>query len=138
MSIPFTGGCMCGAVRYECATEPLMAANCHCLDCQRATGSAYASVFFVPKSAVKITGEVKYYESKGDSGSSIRRGFCPTCGSRLFGLPAVMSENMGIMAGSLDDSSSHKPAIDIYTSSAQPWDYMNPEVAKFPKGPPMG
>jgi hypothetical protein len=128
---------MCGAIRYECSAAPLFTANCHCHDCQRATGSAYASVFFVPRSTVKITGEVKYYESKGDSGNSIRRGFCPTCGSRLFGLPAVMPENMGIMAGSLDNSSEHKPAIDIYTSSAQPWDYMNPEVAKFPKGPPM-
>jgi hypothetical protein len=55
----------------------------------------------------------------------------------LFGLPAVMPENMGIMAGSLDNSSGHKPAFDIYTSSAQAWDYMNPEVTKFPKAPPM-
>jgi len=128
---------MCGAVRYECSAEPLIAANCHCHDCQRATGSAYASVFFVPRNAIKITGEVKYYESKGDSGNSIRRGFCPACGSRLFGLPAVMPENISIMAGSLDDASRHKPAFDIYTSSAAPWDYMNPELAKFPKMPPM-
>lgn len=136
MTTSLTGGCMCGAVRYECASEPLMAGNCHCTDCQRATGTAYASVFFVPRSAVKITGEVQYYESKGDSGSSIRRGFCPTCGSRLFGLPALMAENMGIMAGSLDDASGHKPMFDIYTSSAQPWDHMHPETAKFPQAPP--
>lgn len=138
MATSLTGGCQCGAVRYECSAEPLMAGNCHCHDCQRATGSAYASVFFVPRSAVKITGEVKYYESKADSGKSILRGFCPTCGSRLFGLPAVMPENMGISAGSLDDASGHKPAIDLYTSSAQPWDYMNPDLPKFPKMPPLG
>ncbi len=138
MVTPFTGGCMCGSVRYECTAAPLMAGNCHCLDCQRATGSAYASVFFVPRSAVTITGEVKYYESKGDSGNNIQRGFCPMCGSRLFGLPALMAENIGIMAGSLDDSSEHKPAFDIYAARAQPWDYMNPAVAKFPQAPPMG
>ena len=135
MATSFTGGCMCGAVRYECSSEPLMTANCHCRDCQRATGGAYASVVFVPRNAVKITGEVKYYDVKGDSGNILSRGFCLTCGSRLFGKPAVMPDAMGIMAGSLDDPSSHRPAIDIYTASAQPWDYLNPELPKFPKGP---
>jgi hypothetical protein len=43
VTVPFTGGCACGAVRYECAAEPFMALNCHCRDCQRASGSAYAS-----------------------------------------------------------------------------------------------
>lgn len=137
MATPFTGGCMCGAVRYECSAEPVMTANCHCRDCQRATGGAYASVFFVPRNAIKIIGEVKYYDVKGESGNTLSRGFCPTCGSRLFGKPAVMPDVMGIMAGSLDDPSSHRPAIDIYTASAQPWDYMNPELPKFPKSPPM-
>jgi len=137
MATPLTGGCMCGAVRYECSAEPVMTANCHCRDCQRATGSAYASVFLVPRNAVKITGEVKYYDVKGDSGNILSRGFCPTCGSRLFGKPAVVPDLMSIMLGSLDDPSSHKPAMDIYTASAQPWDYMNPELPKFPKLPPM-
>jgi hypothetical protein len=136
MAAPFTGGCMCGAVRYECSTEPVMTANCHCRDCQRATGGAYVSVLFVPRNTVNITGEVKYYDVKGDSGNILSRAFCPTCGSRLFGKPAVMPDLLGIMAGSLDDPSSHRPAIDIYTDSAQPWDYLNPELPKFPKGPP--
>jgi hypothetical protein len=113
-----------------------MAGNCHCRDCQRASGWAYAPVFFVPQKAVKITGEVKYYDVAGDSGHTLSRGFCPTCGSRLFGKPAVMSDTMGIMAGSLDDPSRHRPAIDVYTASAQPWDYLNPERLRFPKSPP--
>ena len=136
MATSFTGGCMCGAIRYECSTEPVMTANCHCRDCQRATGGAYASVLFVPQNTVTITGEAKYYDVKGDSGNILSRGFCPTCGSRLFGKPAVMPHLLGIMAGSLDDPSSHRPAIDIYTTSAQPWDHLNPELPKFPKGPP--
>jgi hypothetical protein len=114
-----------------------MTANCHCRDCQRATGGAYASVLLVPRNAVKITGEVKYYDVKGGSGNILSRGFCPTCGSRLFGKPEVRPELLSIMAGSLDDPSSHRPAMDIYTASAQPWDYMNPELPKFPKMPPM-
>ena len=76
MAAPFTGGCACGAVRYECSAEPLMMGNCHCRDCQRATGGPFVSILAVPKEALKITGEVKYHEVQGDSGNPIKRGFC--------------------------------------------------------------
>lgn len=106
--------------------------NCHCRDCQRVTGSGYASGILVPRSAVTITGNVKYYEVTADSGSTVGRGFCPNCGSRLFSKPPN-PELMGIMAGSLDDPSYFQPTMDIYTDSAQPWDYMNPDLPKFGK-----
>ena len=136
MAAPFTGGCACGAVRYECSAEPMMMGNCHCRDCQKASGGPFVSIVGVPKEALKITGEVTYHEVKSDKGDPIKRGFCGKCGSRLFGMPSV-APFVGIAAGSLDDPSWYRPAFDIYTSSAQPWDYMNPELAKFPKMPPM-
>jgi hypothetical protein len=135
MKIPFTGGCMCGAIRYQCAAEPLYMGNCHCRDCQQATGTAYAAAILVPCNAVTIAGEVKYYDVTGDSGNMVGRGFCPNCGSRLFSKPPI-PELMGIMAGSLDDPSGFKPQADLYTASAQPWDCMNPELPKFAKFPP--
>ena len=134
MAAPFSGGCACGAVRYECSAEPLMMGNCHCRDCQQATGGPFVSILAVPKEALNITGEVKYHEVTGDSGAPIKRGFCANCGSRLFGFPSAPF--VGISAGSLDDPSWYKPAFDIYTSSAQPWDHMNPDLPKFPKMPP--
>jgi hypothetical protein len=85
MAAPFRGGCMCGAVRYECSTEPLVTANCHCRDCQQSSGSPFASVLLVPQAAVKITGEVKWFDVKADSGNMFSRRFCPNCGSPLFG-----------------------------------------------------
>lgn len=130
MKIPFTGGCMCGAIRYECTAEPTFMGNCHCRDCQQATGTAFAAAMLVPRNAVKITGEAKYFDVVGNSGNMVGRGFCPNCGSRLFSKPPI-PELMGIMAGSLDDPSEFKPAVDIYTASAQPWDYMNPNLHKF-------
>ena len=132
MKAPFTGGCMCGAIRYECLSEPIGMGNCHCRDCQRATGTAFAAAILVPRDAVTITGEVKYYEVTGESGQSIRRGFCPNCGSRLFGLRAT-APFLSIMAGSLDNPSEFRPAMDLYTASAQPWDYLNPDLPKFPR-----
>ena len=126
---------MCGAVRYECAGDPIAMGNCHCRDCQRATGSAFAAAVLVPVSAVRITGEVKYYEVTGDSGTVVYRGFCPNCGARLFGKPAASPDIIDIMAGSLDDPSWFRPQADIYTASAQPRDYMNPDLPKFPRMP---
>ena len=131
----FTGGCACGAVRYESSMEPLMAGTCHCRDCQRASGGFGAPMLFVPKAALKVTGEVKYHEVTADSGSAVRRGFCPSCGSPLFGKPDVMPDAVGIRAGSLDDPSWFQPSMDVFTASAQPWDHMDPHVPKFAKGP---
>ncbi len=135
MASKFTGGCICGAVRYECSAEPVMTGNCHCRDCQKASGSAFVSALAVPKNALKITGAVKYYDVKGDSGHTVSRGFCSNCGARLFGKPQAMPDLAVITAGSLDDPSWFRPGMDLYTSSSQPWDYMNPDLPKFSKMP---
>jgi hypothetical protein len=135
MKTPFTGGCMCGAIRYKCSADPIVMVNCHCRDCQRATGTAFAASMLVPRNAVEIVGEVKYYDVIGESGSIIGRGFCPNCGSRLFSKPPN-SKLLGIMAASLDDPSWFQPSMNIYIGSAQSWDYMNPDLPKFAKMPP--
>ncbi|WP_404788409.1 GFA family protein [Altericista sp. CCNU0014] len=134
MKTPFTGSCLCGAVRYECNAKPIVMGNCHCRDCQKATGTAFSAGMLVPRDAVTVVGEVKYYNVKGDSGGIVGRGFCPTCGSQLFSQPPVR-ELMGIMAGSLDEPSWFQPSMDGYTDSAQPWDYMNPDLPKYAKMP---
>jgi hypothetical protein len=134
MKVPFTRGCLCGNVCYECAADPIVVGNCHCRDCQRATGTAFSAGMLVPRNAVTISGNVKYYDVVGDSGGTDSRGFCPICGARLFSKPPI-AELMGIMAGSLDDPSWFQPIMDGYTASAQPWDYMNPDLPKFAKMP---
>lgn len=136
MARSIIGGCSCGAVRYECSAEPEFTANCHCGDCQRASGGGFVSVLVVPIDTLKISGEVKYFDVKGDSGNPVSRGFCPNCGSRLFARPAAAPTMIGIMAGSLDDSGWYRPAMDFYSASAQPWVYMDPGLPKFPKMPP--
>lgn len=63
MSTNFTGGCACGAIRYEVSAEPIVMFNCHCRDCQKTTGGPYTPVMYVPASAFKITkGTPKYYK----------------------------------------------------------------------------
>jgi hypothetical protein len=64
----------------------------------------------VPKDALKITGEVKCFDLKGDSGNTLSRGFCPNCGSRLFSKLEAAPAMMGIAAASLEDGGWYKPA----------------------------
>jgi len=109
MSDSFTGGCQCGAERYEFSGEPLFCGNCHCRDCQRASDGVYFPALGVPADALKITGEPKYYESAADSGSVAIRGFCPNCGARLFAKSSVNPTVIEIYAGSLDDPSIPNP-----------------------------
>ena len=137
MKTPFTGGCLCGAVRYECSAEPMMSGFCHCRKCQKLTGSGYAAAVAVPAEALKVRGKVTYYASKADSGNMTRLGFCPTCGSRLFGASDGMPGLTTIMAGSLDDPSAMQPGMHVYTASAQPWDKIGTDLPRFPGMPEM-
>jgi hypothetical protein len=136
MSALFFGGCDCGAIRYSAEGEPLFSMNCHCRHCQRETGSAYAAVLAVPSTTFRIVqGKPKHFEVTADSGHTTTRVFCVDCGSPLFGLPGITPDMVTIRVGSLDDPSVFRPAQDIYTASAQPWDYMNPDLPKTPKLP---
>jgi len=131
-----TGGCLCGNVRYECSAEPTLMGNCHCRDCQRATGSAFFPFVVIPAAAFSLTqGEPKYHIAKSDSGNTVTRGFCSECGSFLFAKLSALPEIVSLTAANLDDPSRFKPSMDIFVSSAQPWDHMNPEVPKLPRGP---
>jgi hypothetical protein len=136
MAASLTGGCACGAIRYECSGEPVFSGNCYCRDCQRSSGTAMSSVLGMPKAAVKILkGDVRYFESTADSGKKISRGFCATCGTPLFSMLAAAPDLMGIKASSLDDSNRFSPAMSIYTSSAPAWALFAENLPKFPKMP---
>ncbi|HAU21461.1 MAG TPA: aldehyde-activating protein [Erythrobacter sp.] len=117
-----TGGCLCGAVRYELGAEPGMPMICHCKNCQRQAGTAFSTIVGVPESAIKVTGTVKSYQDKGDlTGKSVRREFCGECGSPLFSHVKVAPGMVWIKAGTLDDTSDFVPAVQIWGKSKQCW-----------------
>lgn len=128
-----TGGCLCGKVRYEVAEKPVFAGNCHCHDCQKASGGAYSPEMFFAKSVVRISGELKSYETIGDSGKPVWREFCPNCGTWVFSKAAIIADLVGVRAGTLDDTTNYQPEFDMYTDSAAHWDVMNPSLQKFAK-----
>ena len=136
VSVPFTGGCACGAIRYECTAKPLLVWKCHCRDCQKRTGSAFYVNVWVPTPALRFTkGEPTYAPTQGESGNIFYRGFCSACGATVEGKSDGFPDIRGVSATSLDDPSGLEPAADIWTSSAQPWDYMNPALPKYEHQP---
>jgi hypothetical protein len=129
------GACLCRRVRYSVDAEPGSIGVCHSTDCQRFTGSAFATVIAVPASAFRLTGTLKTFSKQGDSGKSIHRRFCPECGSSIVdeadALPGIAMLN----AGSLDDRSWVRPRSEIYCDSAQPLVHLGGELKRFAKTP---
>jgi hypothetical protein len=129
------GGCACGKVRYSAEAEPIFAGLCHCKSCQKTTGTSYSVVVAIPEPTLTMTGEVKIYDSKGDSGQSTHSTFCPNCGSPVTGSADVMQGVVMIRAGTMDDSSWLKPTVEIYCDSKMPWVALGGDLQSFPKMP---
>ena len=139
MEIPFTGGCSCGAIRYECTAEPIMMLNRHCRDCQQVTGGGFAAAVLVPAESFRVTcGQLRYHFTPSIRRGKNKRGFCPGCGSRIRGAEFEAGESsfVGVLTVSLDDPSCFQPQMDIFVSDAQPWDQMDPAIPKLEQYPP--
>jgi hypothetical protein len=131
-----TGGCLCGAVRYESGGEPLFSLQCHCRDCQRASGAAHVSAVRMPSAEFRITqGAPKTYIAKSDAGNDISRVFCGECGTPLYVQVSTRPDIVGLRVTTFDDPSWFKPDANIFTKSAQPWDHFDPAVPAFPTYP---
>lgn len=134
MAQKLAGRCACGTIRYTPEADPIVMVNCHCRDCQRNTGTAYAAIMVVPAASANLTGEPRYFRTIGEAGKWVDRGFCPNCGSPVTLKLERFPDAVGFHAASLDDPKQYAPAMDIFTASAQPWDSMASQTQKMPKG----
>lgn len=133
----FSGGCLCGAVRYEVDGEPAFVAQCHCDDCRRATGSSFATNVFVKEADLKIVqGRTKTFQHPADSGNTMTKQFCPECGSQLFGSTSGLPGMQSVKVGSIDDASFVKPQIEVFVSKALPFTIHPADTQKFERGRP--
>ncbi len=126
-----TGSCLCGNVSYMCDTEIKMAINCHCTDCQQATGSAHGTLLFVADDAVEIKGEVTEYSHPADSGNTLTKIFCGRCGSQVAGKNTGREGVIGLRAGCIEQKDIIKPGANIFCDSAIPSTAMDPDMKKF-------
>jgi hypothetical protein len=138
MSEAYTGGCACGAVRYEISGEPIFMNDCQCRDCQHKSGTGHGSYLtFASRQSVKLKGEAKQWNLLGDSGSVKTRGFCPICGSPVYLTSTATPDFFTVHAASLDDPSRYKPQVVTYTARGYAWDHLDATVPKFEKMPPL-
>jgi hypothetical protein len=121
MSVAREGGCACGAVRYRLASDPLFTHCCHCLNCQRQTGSAFVVNLLIEADRVELlAGAPEPVDVPRDDGSKQRIFRCPSCQVAVFsqyGHPGVRF----VRGGTLDQPSSIKPDVHIFTRSKLPW-----------------
>jgi hypothetical protein len=115
------GGCACGVVRYRLTSEPMFVHCCHCLNCQRQTGSAFVINLLIEADRVELlSGEPEPVDVPRDDGSTQRIHRCPDCQVAVYseyGRPEVRF----VRGGTLDEPSSVAPDVHIFTRSKLPW-----------------
>jgi hypothetical protein len=130
----YTGGCLCGALRYEADGEPLFAGHCYCEDCRKASGSGFIPFMGFASNAVKFSGEARKFTSKAANGNDAARNFCPICGGLVFGGEVGKAATFTIYAGTLDDPSSFQPSVAVFTRGHPPWAVIPPGLKVFDRG----
>jgi hypothetical protein len=138
MSQDFTGGCLCGAVRYQSSISPQFVGHCHCVDCRKSSGTGHSTHLLVPEEAFTVSGAVKFYDRPADSGNIVSRGFCPNCGSPVYSKNSAMQGVVFPRASSLDDPEIATPQMVVFASRAPSWDHVDPALPAFATMPEGG
>lgn len=106
-----SGSCLCGKVHYKVKSDPIRIGLCHCMDCRKESGSAFATFGIWPAHAFEASGEVRYYEG---------RGFCENCGARIFSEPA--EDEVEIRVGTLDMAPTDiEPTYELWVKRREDW-----------------
>jgi len=136
MTQPYSGGCACGAIRYQVDGDPAVMNDCRCRQCQRESGTGHGSHLTFVGVRVTVTGEAAHWDTVGEGGTRKRRGFCPTCGNPVYLSFHDMPDVFVAAAASLDDPSRYGPQQTLWSSAGQAWDRPDPAMPSFDKMPP--
>lgn len=112
--------CGCGQLRLTCEGEPVRISICHCLECQKRTGSVFATQARFPRESVRIEGRATRWTRVGDGGGSATFGFCPVCGSTVYWEPAE-AELVYVAVGAFADPNFPPPRVSVYEERQHPW-----------------
>ncbi len=127
----FTGGCLCGAVRYEATARPAYAGLCYCADCRKASGSGFIPFMGFAAANLTITGATRASQVPSFNGGIATRNHCAACGSLVFGGIHGESDEHTIYAGSLDDASLFTPTIALFVRDRPAWAEVRPDLTEF-------
>lgn len=135
--VQITGGCACGAVRYEVREKPIFQLVCHCVDCRKASGSAFAEMMIVASDRLSVLGrEPRFFDVQADSGRTMSRGFCETYGSPIMIRKPALSQVTFLQASNLDDPNQFTPVAEVFTYRARAGSKLIDSASRYAKGPP--
>jgi hypothetical protein len=136
MPAPLTGSCLCGSVRYAIDAPVTDLRACHCVHCQKASGTGGSVNAVIPSAAFRISaGNPKLYASRAESGRTLNRYFCGDCGSPVYSQRANNGEYVVVRIGTMDNAPPMKITTNIWTRSARPWAWIDPATKQFPGQP---
>jgi hypothetical protein len=113
--------CACGQLSVKCRGEPAKVSLCHCLDCQRRTGSSHGIGAFFGRADVEASGEAKQFTRSSDSGFFVTFHFCPDCGSSVYWEPSRIPQMIGVAVGCFADPGFPKPSQAVYLQRRHHW-----------------
>ncbi|MBB3911207.1 GFA family protein [Sphingomonas desiccabilis] len=113
--------CRCGQLRATCTGEPVRVSVCHCLECQKRSGSAFAVQARWPDAQVALSGEFRTWSQQGDSGAGAKFRFCPTCGATLVYASEGMPGLTAVAVGAFGDPGFPAPHYSVWEDRKHAW-----------------
>jgi hypothetical protein len=129
-----TARCSCGSVQVRVSGEPLGVVACHCLACQRRTGSVFGVGAYYPAERVTVTGELRDYARGTDAGHTFTSRFCPRCGTSVLWSSGKNPGLVGIAVGAVADPRFPAPDRSVWEESRHAWVDLGHVAEHFPKG----
>ena len=134
LTLPASGRCQCQSCAYTLRAQPFVAYTCHCRECQRLTGSAFASCIQVPAEAViTVSGKPQRRDRVAESGNTLSTLFCPSCGTALFSQNAARPLIRTVYVGTLDKPEDAAVGAHIWTKRKLPWVVIPPGYRVYPE-----
>jgi hypothetical protein len=131
-----TAQCCCGSLTVETRTEPARVMVCHCVECQRRTGSAFGAAGYFKVEDVTISGPSTTYVRRGETGDPLRFHFCPTCGSTVYWFSDFRVGIIGVGMGAFADPSFPAPTGSVWERTRHSWVGFENVLDHFPEAMP--
>jgi hypothetical protein len=113
--------CSCAQLKVTCTVEPMRVSICHCVECQKRTGSVFSTNARFPRGAVDLVGTFQTYRRTGDSGKNLTFHFCPQCGSTVFWDLDRVPDVIVVAVGAFAKPDFPAPRVSVYESRRHNW-----------------
>ncbi len=127
---PHPASCRCGQLTAVATGTPIRISVCHCLNCQKRSGSAFAAQVRFPAAQVATSGEAKTYTVSGENGAAHFH-FCPKCGATVYFTNDAVPETIAIPLGAFDDPYAFTPTVSVYENRQHEWLQLAGEFERY-------